>query len=73
VQNETNGDSSLPASAVPQTTGENNETAGAVPAIRTVSQEKRLEQMRQLAEIFAAIFETLPDGSAPINSMEKAA
>ena len=63
----------MPASAIPQTPGENNDTADTIPAVRTVSQEKHLEQMRQLAEIFAAIFETLPDGSAPINSMEKAA
>jgi hypothetical protein len=73
VQNEANGDSSVVARAIPQTAGENEKTADTIPAIRTVSQEQRLEQMYQLAEIFAAIFETLPDGTEAVNSIEKAA
>jgi hypothetical protein len=67
VQNEANGDSSLLASAIPQTAGENKETADTIP------QEQRLEQMCQLAEIFAAIFETLPDGPSLLTRIEKAA
>ena len=34
---------------------------GAAP-IRTTTQSQRIEQMYQLAEIFASIFETVPDG-----------
>jgi hypothetical protein len=73
VRNEANGDSSLVASAIPQTAGENEKTADTLPAISTVSQQQRLEQMYQLAEIFAAIFEKLPDGTETVNSIEKAA
>ena len=37
-------------------------TPGAAHEILTKTQRQRIEQMYQLAEIFAAIFETLPDG-----------
>jgi hypothetical protein len=73
VRNEANGDSSLVARAIPQTAGENEETADTIPAIRTVSPQQHLEQMYQLAEVFAAIFETLPDGTEAVSSIEKAA
>jgi hypothetical protein len=76
VQNEANARQSLFASTITETAGENRvkETADTIPTPRTAMQGQRLEQMSQLAEIFAAIFETLPDGSEPAHStMEKAA
>lgn len=37
------------------------ETADAPALLSTPTQEQRVEQMYQLADIFASIFETLPD------------
>ena len=58
------------ASAIPEPVDENraNEMAGAILLVRNAAQRQRLQHMYQLAEIFAAIFETLPDGSEIANS-----
>ena len=37
------------------------EAADAPASLSTLTQERRIEQMYQLADIFASIFETLPD------------
>ncbi len=37
------------------------ETADAAPLLPTTAQQQRIEQMYQLANIFASIFEALPD------------
>ncbi len=62
------------ASAITETGGENRakETASAVPPLQTTTQVQRLVQMYQLAEIFAAIFDTLP-GEPANSTVEKAA
>jgi hypothetical protein len=50
------------------------ETADAIQPLRTSTQGQREEQMYRLAEIFAAIFETLPDEDEPVAAtMERAA
>ncbi len=50
------------------------ETADATPSLPTNAQQQRIEQMYQLADIFASIFEALPDDHAhAIATMTKAA
>ena len=55
------------ASAGTENTGHNmaEETSDAIQRLPTTAQSQRKAQMYQLAEIFAAIFETLPDEYQP--------